>query len=322
MTKYWPFDTKTTLTAGITAALYAVAVVAGLTTLQRSFNEYIAMIWWAVLLGFFIAGIIDYFVPDEFITSLLNESRYSLGYAVLAGFLLSACSHGILALSMELYKKGASIPSVVAFLLATPWANLPVTVLLFGFFGAQALLIIAAAIIIALITGAAYKALQSIDFIKENPHAAETTTSEWKALKEFNATKAVSGVWNGAVSLANMVLWWILIGVAASAIIGAYVPDVLFQTYMDASLIGLLVTLGVATIIEVCSEASSPLAFEIYQSVGSLGNPFVFLMAGVVTDYTEIGLLWTTIGKRTALTLPAITVPLVTATGYLFNALP
>jgi hypothetical protein len=42
-------------------------------------------------------------------------------------------------------------------------------------------------------------------------------------------------------------------------------------------------------------------------------------MAGVVTDYTEIGLLWTNIGKRTAIWLPIIAVPQVLLLGYLFN---
>ena len=74
-----------------------------------------------------------------------------------------------------------------------------------------------------------------------------------------------------------------------------------------------------ATVIEVCSEGSSPLAFEIYRQTGSLGNSFVFLMAGVATDYTEIGLLWTNVGKRVALWMPAVTVPQVLILGYTFN---
>lgn len=78
-------------------------------------------------------------------------------------------------------------------------------------------------------------------------------------------------------------------------------------------------TLAFATIIEVCSEGSSPIAFEIYTKVGVLGNPFVFLMAGVITDYTEIGLIWSNIGKKTAIWLPIITVPLVLLIGWLFN---
>jgi uncharacterized membrane protein YraQ (UPF0718 family) len=73
-------------------------------------------------------------------------------------------------------------------------------------------------------------------------------------------------------------------------------------------------------VLEVCSEGTSPIAFEIFAKTGVLGNPFIFLMAGVATDYTEIGLLWSNIGKRTALWLPAITVPQILLLGFLLNA--
>ncbi|MCK5261263.1 MAG: hypothetical protein KAJ44_03710, partial [Thermoplasmatales archaeon] len=87
------------------------------------------------------------------------------------------------------------------------------------------------------------------------------------------------------------------------------------------TVMGLLVTLFFATIIEVCSEGSSPLAFEIFNQTGAFGNSFTFLMAGVATDYTEIGLIWHNIGKKAALWLPIITVPQVLILGYLFNTL-
>jgi uncharacterized membrane protein YraQ (UPF0718 family) len=79
------------------------------------------------------------------------------------------------------------------------------------------------------------------------------------------------------------------------------------------------VTLALATIIEVCSEGSSPLAFEIYRQTGALGNSFTFLMAGVATDYTEIGLLWANVGRRVALWLPLVSVPQVILLGFIFN---
>jgi hypothetical protein len=116
-----------------------------------------------------------------------------------------------------------------------------------------------------------------------------------------------------------MVLWWILIGFIIASAIGAYVPAHMFTKYLGPNFFGLLLTLGFATIIEVCSEGSSPIAFEIFRKVGAYGNPFVFLMAGVVTDYTEIGLIWTNIGKKAAIWLPIITVPLVLLFGILFN---
>jgi len=81
----------------------------------------------------------------------------------------------------------------------------------------------------------------------------------------------------------------------------------------------LVITLVAATIIEVCSEGSSPIAFEIFNQTGAFGNSFVFLMAGVATDYTEVGLIWSNIGKRAAIFLPIITVPQILVLGYIFN---
>ncbi len=90
---------------------------------------------------------------------------------------------------------------------------------------------------------------------------------------------------------------------------------------MGPSFVGLLVTLALATVIEVCSEGSSPMAFEIFRQTGALGNSFVFLMAGVATDYTEIGLLWANVGKKTAIWLPIVTVPQVVLYGVIANAI-
>ena len=118
-----------------------------------------------------------------------------------------------------------------------------------------------------------------------------------------------------------MVLWWILLGAGLAALAGAYIPTDIFQQYMGPTFLGMLVTLGLATVIEVCSEGTAPLAFEIFRQTGALGNSFVFLLAGVATDYTEIGLLWANVGKKTALWLPAITVPQVLFLGWLANIL-
>ncbi len=42
-------------------------------------------------------------------------------------------------------------------------------------------------------------------------------------------------------------------------------------------------------------------------------------MAGVVTDYTEIGLLWHNVGKRVAIWLPIVAVPQVILLGISAN---
>ena len=299
---------------------------------RKSLFIYIHKIWWAILLGLILGGIIDHFVPREYISHILSRPRrQTIFYAVTLGFFMSACSHGILALSIELHKKGASNPSVVAFLLASPWANLPVTIMLIAFFGLiKALYIIISSLIIAVITGLIYQALESKGIIEvnKNTQKLEENFSIIADLKKrilhykFSKAQFLSDlkcVYNGAAMLNNMVLWWILIGMALASLIGAYVPQDIFHRYMGPTAFGMLVTLILATIMEVCSEGTAPLAFEIFSQTNALGNAFVFLMAGVVTDYTEIGLLWFNVGRRVAVWLPIITVPHVIIFGIIAN---
>ena len=300
-----------------------------------SFIAYLRLIWWAILIGFLIGGIIDYFIPREYIEKYLSRHRKrTIIYSVIFGFFMSACSHGILAIAMELYKKGANTSSVVSFLLASPWANLPITFLLFGFFGLKALFIIVSALVIAIITGLIYQHLERKGMVEcahcklgeDKPVLTDFSVIKdvkrrWNEFKftSANIAKAVKGTINGSWALTKMVMWWLLIGMIMAAVARAYIPHDLFTQYMGPTFVGLLVTLLFATIIEVCSEGSSPLAFEIYNQSGAFGNSFTFLMAGVATDYTEIGLIWQNIGKKAALWLPIITVPQILILGYIYN---
>jgi len=289
-------------------------------SLNQSLLMYIGMTWWAILLGFFIGGLIDHFIPEQFIYQILGQKKKrTIFLASLLGFLMAACSHGILAISMQLYKKGASIPAVITFLMAAPWANLPVTIMMFVFFGWKALAFIFAAIFISIIVGFVFAWLEKKGLIEQSKTVELEEKYEWTNIIKFDLKEAAAGVLKGGLSLADMVLWWILIGITLSAVIRAYVPSHIFMQYFGPSIAGLFMTLLFATIIEVCSEGSAPIAFEIFNKVGTLGNPFVFLMAGVATDYTEIGLIWTNIGKKTAIWLPIVSVPLILIFGILFN---
>jgi uncharacterized protein len=300
---------------------------------RRTFFEYVRMMFWPVMIGFFVGGLIDHYVPKEYISKHLSiPKKRTIFYSVGLGFLMSACCHGILAIAMEIHKKGASGPAVVSFLLASPWANLPITILLFGFFGAKAFLIVFGAILIALSTGLLLQFLDRAGWIERNRHSIEVEEgfSIWQdILRRFqehefsheNFWKAFQGVSRGALSLAAMVLPWILIGIVLGGLVATFVPEHIFHRYFGPSLLGLLITMALATVLEVCSEGTSPLAFTIYQQTGAFGNAFAFLMGGVVTDMTEIGLVWKNLGHRTALWMLAISLPQVMLLGWILNKL-
>ncbi len=309
-------------------------VVPILVPFRENLLMYFKVIWRPALLGLFLGGLIEHFIPQQYISQVLAQhKKRTILYAVGLGFFASTCSHGILALSMQLYKKGASTSAVVAFLLASPWANLPLTLMLLGFFGVvKALYIILVAIVIALTTGMVFQWMEHHHFVERNKKSLEydAAFSIGKDIKKrfrnyHLSTEQVkndlAGIFRGALGLADMILWWTLIGLALASLAGAYVPSGIFQHYMGPTFLGMLVTLGVATVIEVCSEGTAPLAFEIFRQTGALGNSFVFLMAGVATDYTEIGILWQNIGRRTAILLPVITVPQILFWGVIANSI-
>jgi len=326
------FKNKTVIVVAVLIILSLLSyIVPALLPFRKSLLMYFYRIWWAILLGLFLGGVIERFIPREYVSHILAKpEKKTIFYSVILGFFMSACSHGILALSIELHKKGASNPAVIAFLLASPWANFPLTILLIGFFGLKALYIIACALVIAVITGFIYQFLESRQLIESNKNVKEIEEG-FSILKDFKKRfksykfsseqlmQDIKGIFSGSVALANMVLWWMLIGIGLASLAAAYIPPNIFQNYMGPTVLGMLMTLIVATILEVCSEGTAPLAFEIYRQTGALGNVFVFLMAGVITDYTEIGLLWHNVGRRVAIWLPIITVPQVVALGVLAN---
>ncbi|MFB6195262.1 MAG: permease [Haloplanus sp.] len=77
--------------------------------------------WWALVLGFTIAGAVETFVSEERMSAVLGGSGWrELGLGTLFGAASSSCSFGAVATTKSLFKKGASpVASLAAFQLAS-----------------------------------------------------------------------------------------------------------------------------------------------------------------------------------------------------------
>lgn len=296
------------------------------------YAAYLRTILLPFLLGVLLGGVIDRFVPREYIVRYLTGSKKRvIARATLLGFLASTCSHGCLALAIELYRKGASTPATLAFLLASPWASMALTFLLLSLFGPVGLLFIAGALAIALATGLILQRLEQAGKLAPNPHTVEVQ-EDFRLWEDFRARfRAYRWSWRrlaqdlrralGATgALGRMVLGWVQLGLLLSALIGGLAPHGAVAHWFGPTPLGLLATLFTASVIEVCSEGSAPLAYELYRHTGALGNAFTFLMAGVITDYTELGAVWKNMGWRTVGWLLAVALPLVLMAGLVLNA--
>jgi len=287
--------------------------------------------WWSVVLAIFFVGILSR-IPQEFIMSILGKGGTVKGLwrATLAGVLLDLCSHGILMVGMELRRKGASLGQVMAFLIASPWNSVSLTLIMIALIGLPwTLTFIALSMVIALIAGWLFDRFEQNGTLPANPVISEIP-NDFKFWKEAN--KRFSNIeWNRSLfsevakegfTGSKMVIRWLLFGVLLASAIRGFVSLDDFQNYFGPSLIGLAATLLAATIIEVCSEGSTPIAADLMTRANAPGNSFAFLMTGVATDYTEVMVIKDSMKSwKIALFLPLLTVPQVIVVALILNGL-
>lgn len=287
--------------------------------------------WWGVLLGILFVGIMHH-VPREMFQTLLGRGDTFGGLirATLAGLLLDLCSHGILMVGAKLYERGASLAQVMAFLIASPWNSLSLTIILISLVGWQwtAIFIIGSAMI-ALLSGVVFLGLTSSGVVPENPNSLKdedlppfkqqlTSLLSQISLRPSALASVASHGWDESKRLIK----WLVLGMVIAGLMRAGIPPDSFAAWFGPTLFGLIVTLVATTIIEVCSEGSTPIAAEILHNAHAPGNAFTFLMAGVATDYTEVMIIREFTGSwKTALMLPLVTVPQVIILGMILNGL-
>ena len=84
--------------------LYLLSVfVPSLRLFRHHFNGYFSRLWFPLLIGFSVSGLIGVYVPRAYVNRLLSgKSPKTIFIASVLGFLFSACSHGCLAIAIEL----------------------------------------------------------------------------------------------------------------------------------------------------------------------------------------------------------------------------
>jgi uncharacterized membrane protein YraQ (UPF0718 family) len=292
-------------------------------------KELMHLMWWGTLVGILAIAFLQY-VPRRRIEQWLGSKGNFGGLlrAVGAGLFFDVCSHGILLVSMQLYRKGLSIGQTMAFLVASPWNSFSTTFVLFALIGVKwTLLFIGGSVVIALATGALFHFFEKRGLVAPNPYREEferTRLSEPGFLEQIGPLLRRPAGWlailKGGLLESRMVLRWMLFGVILAAILRVAVSPDVFSDWFGPTLAGLGLTLVAATVIEVCSEGSSPIAGDLLNRAGAPGNGFAFLMAGAATDYPEtLALRETTRSWKTAFLLPAVTVPQVVLLGWLMN---
>lgn len=313
------------------ATFSATLQSASLTSFTYAVTELLGRMWWGLVIGILFVSVLGQ-IPREFVMKVLGDGNKTSGVfrAAFAGILLDLCSHGILLVGMQLYKKGASLGQVMAFLIASPWNSFSLTLILWALIGFKWMMtFLLLSFVVAIVSGLIFNILVKREVLPQNPYAVELADDFrfWQEAKKGLKTVKLDATFLSrmiaeGVSGSKMILRWILFGVVLASLIRTFVPTDYFTQFFGPSMVGLILTVVAATIIEVCSEGSAPIGADLLTRAAAPGNSFTFLMTGVSTDYTEImALKETTHRWKIALFLPVVTLPQIIILGWILNQL-
>ena len=288
--------------------------------------ELLGKMWWGLALGITAIGILSH-VPRDWISAALGRGVWR---AIGMGLVFDLCSHGILMVGAKLYERGATIGQTLAFLVASPWNSFSLTLILIGLIGLKwTLTFIALSALVGFATGTIADWLVRRGRLPDNPNRTKPSADFQLWREVVGRLRSIRWRLGLIPSLllaglreSRMLIRWLLLGVVLASLLRIWVPDDLFATWFGATWAGLVLTMVATTVIEICSEGSSPIAADLVNRAGAPGNGFAFLMGGVATDYTEIMVLReATRSWRLAFALPLITVPQVVVLGWAINQL-
>ena len=244
-----------------------------------------------LLLGFFIAGVLHVFVPQNFYRRYLSaDNKLAVLWAALLGVPLPLCSCGVIPTAIGLRKEKASKGAVASFLIATPQTGIDSILATFSLMGLGFAIIRPVA---ALITGVCGGLLVNRLVREDDTMADAASTCQvehggrlWRVLKY------------AYYDMIRDIGLRLVIGLVVAALIQVAVPDEFFLQFGSQPLLQMFVILVIAVPMYICSTGSIPVAAALLMKGLSPGAALVMLMAGPAVNMASILVVNKAMGRR------------------------
>jgi len=253
-----------------------------------------------LLLGMFIAGMINQWVPSSVVQKTLG-GKNSILTAALIGAPLPLCSCSVIPVAMGIRRSGASKASTASFLVATPETgvdSIGITYALMGPIMAVARPI--AAIVSAVVAGFFVLWFGKPDQVLE-PEAPAKTTSSCCHKTSIVATtireKIQASFVFGFGQLLRDFMLWFLVGIFFAALVTTLVPAGFLNQYAQG-ILAMLVVVLISIPMYVCATASTPIAVGLLLSGITPGAALVFMLTGPATNIATLMVIKNELGRR------------------------
>ncbi|MCU4173981.1 permease [Carboxylicivirga sp. N1Y90] len=250
-----------------------------------------------LLLGFFFAGLLYAFIPQNKIERYFNGLPFkSSVLASIFGIPLPLCSCGVIPTGTAFYKNGASKGGTVSFLISTPQTGVDSILATFSLMGLPFAIIRPLAALVTGITGGLITSVAT-----KNETDTRTFQEQTEERKSFS--QKVGDVFRyGFVDFIQDISKWLVIGLVLAAIISALIPNEFFELLNMPPIVQMLLILVVSIPLYICATGSIPLAAILILKGISPGAAFVLLMAGPATNAATITMIGKVLGRKSLFT--------------------
>lgn len=288
-----------------------------------AFKYYTIEILPALVVGFFLSGVIHEFIPAEWINKHLGgKGIKGILYATFIGTIVPVCCWGSLPIAISFYIRGASLGPVLALLVATPATSVNALIVTGKFLGLKfALFLFFSVIFMGLITGIIGNILKIKPNIKRANLCIHCNDEKKEHLvSKKNFVQRIKSVFKFAyIDMPKEIGLETLIGLILAALVSVTPPvEVLMKNYLAGNL-GYLFSVIFGLIMYMCSTMSVPLVDAFIKQGLSLGPGLVLLLVGPITSYGTILVLRKEFGMKLLLIYLGLICGISLFLGYLFT---
>ncbi len=287
-----------------------------------------------VLLGFFVAGILKAFLPDDFVARHLGgRSTASIFKAAAMGVPIPLCSCGVLPAAAGLKKQGAGKGAVTSFLISTPETGVDSIAVSYALLDPLMTIIrpvvafftaVAAGIAVAFTEKLSVSGSPAeLDSVMEHEDACSSgcCCSHHEPEPDGLGRKFMKGMRFAFGDLLKDIGGWLFFGILLSGVISVFLSPEIVSRYLSNEYLSMLLMLAISVPLYVCATASTPIAAALALKGISPGAALVFLLAGPATNAAAITVIAKLIGRRATVVYVAVIVVMSFLAGIGVNAL-
>lgn len=261
-----------------------------------AFWDYIVITAPYLLFGLLASGVLHEFLSlSRFKSFLKGEGAGPVFKAALIGIPLPLCSCSVIPAAATLRKDGASNGATSSFLISTPESGIDSMLITYALLDLpMTILRPIAAFITAIVAGISQNIWNR--FEAKKPEPVSSCCSGGKKAKKSVSDHAKDAIRYAFKDSSDDLAFWLLIGIALGALVNVLVPEELF--FQSNTLWGRLVLLLIGIPFYICASSSTPIAAGMMMKGMSPGCALIFLLAGPATNFTNMAVLQSHIGKR------------------------